>query len=75
MVAPPRVGGRIAGGSVVGGRQEDGLAGEVSFDVVSEFDAQELRNALDQVRREVGQRYDFKGATVELEQGRTRSSW
>jgi uncharacterized protein YajQ (UPF0234 family) len=44
------------------------MAGEVSFDVVSEFDVQELRNALDQVRREVSQRYDFKGATVELEQ-------
>ena len=45
------------------------MAGDVSFDVVSEFDVQELRNALDQVRREVGQRYDFKGVTVELEQG------
>jgi uncharacterized protein YajQ (UPF0234 family) len=45
------------------------MAGEVSFDVVSEFDVQELRNALDQVRREVGQRYDFKGVTVQLEQG------
>lgn len=47
------------------------MAGEVSFDVVSEFDVQELRNALDQVRREVIQRYDFKGATVELEQTAT----
>ena len=46
------------------------MAGEVSFDVVSEFDVQELRNALDQVRREVAQRYDFRGATVELEQGK-----
>jgi uncharacterized protein YajQ (UPF0234 family) len=45
------------------------MAGDVSFDVVSDFDAQELRNALDQVRREVAQRYDFKGARVELEQG------
>ncbi len=45
------------------------MAGDVSFDVVSDFDVQELRNALDQVRREVAQRYDFKGATVELEQG------
>ena len=45
------------------------MAGDVSFDVVSEFDVQELRNALDQVRREVGPRYDFKGVTVELEQG------
>ncbi|HEY7736572.1 MAG TPA: YajQ family cyclic di-GMP-binding protein [Candidatus Limnocylindrales bacterium] len=46
------------------------MAGDVSFDVVSEFDAQELRNALDQVRREVSQRYDFKGVTVDLEQGK-----
>jgi hypothetical protein len=46
------------------------MAGDVSFDVVSEFDTQELRNALDQVRREVAQRYDFKGVTVDLEQGK-----
>ncbi len=46
------------------------MAGEVSFDVVSDFDEQELRNALDQVRREVQQRYDFKGATVELTQAK-----
>jgi cyclic-di-GMP-binding protein len=44
------------------------MAGEISFDVVSDFDEQELRNALDQVRREVQQRYDFKGATVQLTQ-------
>jgi cyclic-di-GMP-binding protein len=46
------------------------MAGEVSFDVVSEFDEQELRNALDQVRREVQQRYDFKGVTVDITQGK-----
>ena len=46
------------------------MAGEVSFDVVSDFDEQELRNALDQVRREAGQRYDFKGVTVDLTQGK-----
>jgi cyclic-di-GMP-binding protein len=46
------------------------MSGEVSFDVVSEFDAQELRNALDQVRRETIQRYDFRGATVDLQQGK-----
>src|SRR3954471_10040481 len=46
------------------------MAGEASFDVVSEFDEQELRNALDQVRREVQQRYDFKGVTVDLDQGK-----
>jgi uncharacterized protein YajQ (UPF0234 family) len=47
------------------------LAGDASFDVVSDFDEQELRNALDQVRREVGQRYDFKGVTVDLTQNKT----
>ena len=48
------------------------MAGEVSFDVVSDFDEQELRNALDQVRREVQQRYDFKGAHVDLVQEKAR---
>jgi len=47
------------------------MAGDVSFDVVSDFDEQELRNALDQVRREVGQRYDFKGVTVDMTQAKT----
>jgi uncharacterized protein YajQ (UPF0234 family) len=46
------------------------MAGDVSFDVVSDFDEQELRNALDQVRREVQQRFDFKGAPVDLVQGK-----
>ena len=48
------------------------MAGEISFDVVSDFDEMELRNALDQVRREVQQRYDFKGAHVDLVQEKTR---
>ena len=46
------------------------MAGDVSFDVVSDFDEQELRNALDQVRREVQQRFDFKGVTVDLTQAK-----
>jgi uncharacterized protein YajQ (UPF0234 family) len=33
---------------------------EYSFDVVSEFNSAELTNALDQARREVGTRFDFK---------------
>ena len=39
-----------------------------SFDVVSELDAQEVRNAVDQANREVSQRFDFKdtGAKYEL---------
>jgi uncharacterized protein YajQ (UPF0234 family) len=48
------------------------MAGEISFDVVSDFDEQELRNALDQVRREVQQRYDFKGGHVDLAQEKDR---
>ena len=46
------------------------MAGDQSFDVVSDFDEQELRNALDQVRREVGTRFDFKGVTVDLTQSK-----
>jgi len=43
------------------------VAGDISFDVVSDFDRQELINALDQARREIGTRYDFKGAKAEIE--------
>jgi uncharacterized protein YajQ (UPF0234 family) len=50
------------------------VAGEVSFDVVSDFDRQELVNALDQVRREVGTRYDFKNVTVDLQLGKEEIS-
>src|SRR5918992_2084927 len=42
-----------------------------TFDLVSDFDHQELVNALDQVRREVATRYDFKGSKVNLELGKT----
>ena len=31
-----------------------------SFDVVSEIDAQEVRNAVDQAARELGTRFDFR---------------
>ena len=45
------------------------MAESFSFDVVSDFDRQELVNTLDQVKREISQRYDLKGTdtTVELE--------
>ena len=46
------------------------MAGDISFDVVSDFDHQELVNALDQARREIGTRYDFKGAKAEIELGK-----
>ena len=38
-----------------------------SFDVVSQVDLQEVRNAVDQAAREVAQRYDFKGTDCKLE--------
>lgn len=38
-----------------------------SFDVVSEVDQHELSNAVDQVNREVSNRYDFKGTDARVE--------
>ena len=38
-----------------------------SFDVVSDVDLQEVRNAVDQANREVGTRYDFKGVDARFE--------
>ncbi|MAN34573.1 MAG: YajQ family cyclic di-GMP-binding protein [Acidimicrobiaceae bacterium] len=39
-----------------------------SFDVVSEVDAQEVRNAIDQAQREVSNRFDFKSTNSTIEQ-------
>jgi hypothetical protein len=39
-----------------------------SFDVVSEIDHHELKNALDHANREIGTRYDFKGSNAKIEQ-------
>jgi cyclic-di-GMP-binding protein len=46
-------------------------AGESSFDVVSQFNHQELVNAVDQALREVHTRFDLKdsGTTIELDSG------
>ncbi len=38
-----------------------------SFDVVSEIDMQELRNAIDQAQREIITRFDFKGTDSSIE--------
>jgi uncharacterized protein YajQ (UPF0234 family) len=38
-----------------------------SFDITSTIDLQEVDNALNQARKEAGQRYDFKGATITIE--------
>ena len=42
------------------------MAATVSFDITSTIDFAEVDNALNQARKEVGQRYDFKGATADL---------
>jgi len=38
-----------------------------SFDVTTGVDLQEVDNAINQANKEVAQRYDFKGATIEIE--------
>lgn len=44
------------------------MAKDSSFDVVSQVDMQEMDNAVNQVKKEISQRYDFRGsnATVDL---------
>ena len=42
-----------------------------SFDIVSEFDYQELVNAIDQTRRELTTRFDLKDTKSEIELGET----
>ena len=42
------------------------MAENFSFDIVSDFDKQELVNSLDQVNREIAQRYDLKGTDTSL---------
>ena len=43
------------------------MAATSSFDITSTVDFQEVDNALNQARKEVAQRYDFKGATADIE--------
>jgi hypothetical protein len=45
-----------------------------SFDITSTVDLQEVDNALNQARKEVAQRYDFKGATAGIEFDRTAAT-
>lgn len=43
------------------------MAKDSSFDVVSEVNMQEVTNAVNQTRKEISQRYDFKGSKTEVE--------
>ena len=38
-----------------------------SFDIVSQYDHQEVKNAVDQTEREITNRFDFKGTNSEVE--------
>ena len=42
------------------------MAEQYSFDVVSQVDMQEVKNAIEQTRKEIHQRFDFKGSKSEL---------
>lgn len=46
------------------------MAGDCSFDIVSQFDEQELVNAIDQTRREVSTRFDLKDTKTEIVHGK-----
>ena len=43
------------------------MAGACSFDVTSKVDLQEVDNAVNQARKEVAQRYDFKGSKTAID--------
>lgn len=43
------------------------MADTSSFDIVSEVNLQEVDNAINQARKEIGQRYDFKGSKSSIE--------
>ena len=50
------------------------MAAQSSFDITSPIDFQEVDNALNQARKEVGQRYDFKGARADIELNQTEKT-
>ncbi len=43
------------------------MAKEHSFDISAEIDKQELKNAIEQAKKEIKNRYDFKGLTAEID--------
>ncbi|MEN9307704.1 MAG: hypothetical protein RL173_1636 [Fibrobacterota bacterium] len=43
------------------------MAKDCSFDIVSKIDSQEVRNAVDQAKREIATRFDFKGSKCEID--------
>jgi cyclic-di-GMP-binding protein len=52
----------------------NGMAQQISFDITSTVDLQEVDNAVNQARKEIAQRYDFKGSHAQIEFNRTEST-
>src|SRR5947209_4186638 len=52
--------------ALVSDRRERAMASASSFDIVSKFDRQELKNAVDQAQREMQTRYDLKDTKSEI---------
>ncbi|MGE5314811.1 MAG: YajQ family cyclic di-GMP-binding protein [Acidobacteriota bacterium] len=50
------------------------MAAQNSFDVVSEIDMQEVDNAINQAKKEIFQRYDFKGTKTEIDFNRKENT-
>ncbi len=50
------------------------MAAQASFDITSTVDLQEVDNAVNQARKEVAQRYDFKGSRADIEFNRTENT-
>lgn len=51
------------------------MAKNSTFDITSTVDLQEVDNAVNQAVKEIGQRYDFKGATAEIEFDKSAGSF
>lgn len=50
------------------------MAAESSFDIVCKIDLQEMDNAVNQARKELSQRFDFKGSKSEIELDKTKGA-
>ncbi len=50
------------------------MAAQASFDITSTIDLQEVDNAVNQAKKEMGQRYDFKGSKASIDFKRAESA-
>src|SRR5215471_16998337 len=74
-VRSPRLGSPWqTGASLPGPAKMNGMAQQISFDITSKVDLQEVDNAVNQARKEIAQRYDFKGSHAQIEFNRTENT-